>query len=66
MQSISYNANLVIALASPEHPGRFELYSSLEQKRPARRGQARPAGDGDIAAWVAEVTCRRAAGATHF
>ncbi|MBN1888612.1 MAG: hypothetical protein JW850_11500 [Thermoflexales bacterium] len=59
-KSISYNANLVIALTSPEHPGRFELYSSLAQKRPARRGQARPAGDADITAWAAELTGRRA------
>jgi hypothetical protein len=28
-KSISYNANLIIALTSPDRPGRFELYSSL-------------------------------------
>jgi hypothetical protein len=65
-KSISYNANLIIALTSPDRPGRFELYSSLEQKRPSHYGQARPAGDADLAAWAAEMASRRAAGATRF
>lgn len=59
-KNISYNANAIIALRSASHPGQFNLFTSIEDKKPARRGQAAPASDADIAAWAAVVAGRRA------
>jgi hypothetical protein len=58
-KNISTNASIIIAMKGPDYPGRFDLYTSMDDHKPARRGQADPADDNDIAAWAAEVAAAR-------